>query len=179
MPSIAVRDFGPIAHAKVDLKPLTVLIGANNTGKSYLALAIHSLSQTAAAARDHRSGLPRPRRSSIQLADEASVRRLVKAGVDSDHIRSDMKKYVSGEYAVRDLPPAVTDWLRHESKRWATAFAEDMAYGLQRCFGSSMSQLGRRAPDAEPTGFAGRLTSNRRRLRNPDRIVRRCTPSSL
>lgn len=54
MPSIAVKDFGPIAQAEIDLKPLTVLIGPNNTGKSYLALAIHSLSQTVAANRDHR-----------------------------------------------------------------------------------------------------------------------------
>ena len=45
MPFIAVRDFGPIAHAEVDLKPLTVFIGSNNTGKSYLAVAIYALSQ--------------------------------------------------------------------------------------------------------------------------------------
>ena len=45
MPSIAVKDFGPISHAEVDIAPLTVLIGSNNSGKSYLALAIYSLSR--------------------------------------------------------------------------------------------------------------------------------------
>ena len=43
MPFIAFRNFGPIAHAEVDLKPLTILIGSNNTGKSYLALAIRTI----------------------------------------------------------------------------------------------------------------------------------------
>ena len=45
MPFIAVKDFGPIANAEVELRPLTVLIGANNTGKSYLALAVYALFQ--------------------------------------------------------------------------------------------------------------------------------------
>ena len=56
MPFIAVRDFGPIAHAEVELKPPTVLIGANNTGKSYLALAIYSLSRAPSQGLTHDMG---------------------------------------------------------------------------------------------------------------------------
>ena len=40
---IEVSDFGPIAEAKVDLRPLTVFIGPSNTGKSYLAILIYAL----------------------------------------------------------------------------------------------------------------------------------------
>lgn len=43
--SIAVKDFGPIVHANVDLRPLTVFIGPSNTGKSYLAILIYALHQ--------------------------------------------------------------------------------------------------------------------------------------
>ena len=40
-----VEDFGPIAKASVDVRPLTVFIGPSNTGKSYLAILIYALHQ--------------------------------------------------------------------------------------------------------------------------------------
>ena len=39
---IEVTDFGPIAKAKLDLRPLTVFVGPSNTGKSYLAMLIYA-----------------------------------------------------------------------------------------------------------------------------------------
>lgn len=40
---LEVDDFGPIVHAKIDLRPLTVFVGPSNTGKSYLATLIYAL----------------------------------------------------------------------------------------------------------------------------------------
>ena len=40
---IEVTDFGPIEHADVDLRPLTVFAGPSNTGKSYLAMLVYAL----------------------------------------------------------------------------------------------------------------------------------------
>ena len=40
---IEVSDFGPIAKATVDLRPLTVFAGPSNTGKTYLAILIYAL----------------------------------------------------------------------------------------------------------------------------------------
>ena len=40
---IEVADFGPIVHARVDLRPMTVFIGPSNTGKSYLATLLYAL----------------------------------------------------------------------------------------------------------------------------------------
>ena len=34
---VSVQDFGPIAEAPIDLRPLTVFVGPSNTGKTYLA----------------------------------------------------------------------------------------------------------------------------------------------
>lgn len=42
--TLSVTNFGPIASAKVDLRPLTVFIGPSNTGKSYLATLAYALS---------------------------------------------------------------------------------------------------------------------------------------
>ena len=41
MLTISVKNLGPIAEGTVDLKPLTVFVGPSNTGKSYMATAIH------------------------------------------------------------------------------------------------------------------------------------------
>ncbi len=40
---LTVSNFGPIAKAEIDLRPLTVFVGASNTGKSYLAILIYAL----------------------------------------------------------------------------------------------------------------------------------------
>ena len=40
---LSVADFGPIVRADVELRPLTVLVGPSNTGKSYLAVLIYLL----------------------------------------------------------------------------------------------------------------------------------------
>lgn len=40
---IDIRDFGPIREGKISLKPMTVFVGPNNSGKSYAAVLIHSI----------------------------------------------------------------------------------------------------------------------------------------
>ena len=40
---IAARNFGPIAEATIDLRPLTVFTGPSNTGKTYFASLVYAL----------------------------------------------------------------------------------------------------------------------------------------
>jgi len=42
-PKLTVTNFEPIGKAEVTLRPLTVFIGPNNTGKSYLAILIYAI----------------------------------------------------------------------------------------------------------------------------------------
>lgn len=41
--AVEVRDFGPIQEADLPLRPLTVLIGPNNSGKSYAAMLLRAV----------------------------------------------------------------------------------------------------------------------------------------
>lgn len=41
-PTFSVRNLGPIAEGAVELRPLTILIGKNNTGKTYMAQTIYA-----------------------------------------------------------------------------------------------------------------------------------------
>ena len=58
---LSVRDFGPVARAEVDLRPLTVFVGPSNTGKSYLAVLIYALHQCLAEKRVDVPGFGYPR----------------------------------------------------------------------------------------------------------------------
>ena len=40
---LTVTNFGPIAEANIELRPMTVFVGPSNTGKSYLAALIYAL----------------------------------------------------------------------------------------------------------------------------------------
>ena len=40
---IAVENFGPIEKGEVELRPLTIFVGASNTGKTYFSVLIYSL----------------------------------------------------------------------------------------------------------------------------------------
>ena len=40
---IAVKNFGPITKANIDLRPLTVFVGPSNTGKTYFATLVYAL----------------------------------------------------------------------------------------------------------------------------------------
>jgi len=40
---IEIENFGPIASGSFELRPLTLFIGPNNTGKSYAATLAHSI----------------------------------------------------------------------------------------------------------------------------------------
>ena len=42
---LAVKNFGPIREGEVEFKPLTVFIGPNNSGKSYMATLLYALSR--------------------------------------------------------------------------------------------------------------------------------------
>ena len=41
--TVGISDFGPINEGEITLKPLTVFIGPNNSGKSYAAMLINSI----------------------------------------------------------------------------------------------------------------------------------------
>lgn len=41
--NLTVRNFGPVEHADINIKPLTILIGPNNSGKSYVAMLLQSI----------------------------------------------------------------------------------------------------------------------------------------
>ena len=41
--TVNIHDFGPVSNASISLKPLTIFVDPNNSGKSYIASLVHSI----------------------------------------------------------------------------------------------------------------------------------------
>lgn len=79
--SLKVTNLGPLAEASVSLKPLTIFIGPNNAGKSYLAVFIHSLLNSITSP----PGLPR-----TQLGKQARLYRYFMANIALKSLRKEI-----------------------------------------------------------------------------------------
>jgi len=127
---VQVRDFGPIAKADIELRPLTVLIGPNNSGKSVVAMLTYAITQAAASALGHRSLVgPIGRRIRASEEVDADLRRLL-----------DQRK----QDAPRGRPrPATREWLQESAITILTQFARNTAMQIERSFSTHLPELSR------------------------------------
>lgn len=128
---LEVKNFGPIAEARIDLRPLTVFVGPSNTGKSYLAILIYAL---------HRF-----------FGDNALIRRrfsLYDPIRDEEDppkgAREHLVKWVKRAFEEKDkpsnrqrilLPETITGLIRPLLNE-SGARGDDLALGIIRCFGT-------------------------------------------
>ena len=138
---IEVSDYGPIAEAKVDLRPLTVFVGPSNTGKSYLAIliyALHRFFNGASVEEDSPAyALRLPPASPFHWAD------LVKDEGDlpqaADNLMDWLRKLEADRVSPRrgvSLPEEIASIVRpylHPNPYWNDLFPQELA----RCFGTS------------------------------------------
>ncbi len=134
--TIEVNNFGPISEAKVDLRPLTVLVGPSNTGKSYFAILVNALHRTFSL-RNHYHGRY-PSNLAINRISNPELPDIIKKTVLS--LLSQLKK--------KDQVNLELDHDFHEIMK--NEFNEEISFGLNqeilRCFGlhdvNSLSQKG-------------------------------------
>ena len=145
-----VTDFGPIAEANIQLRPLTVFIGPSNTGKSYLAILIYALHRFFAHAHhsfDYRTGWVRrqlvfPRDFWEGLGfDEKDKVDLLEFG---RHLSLNRDHYESQNTESVPVPDSISPLLRLAFEN-IQVLAADVEEELRRCFGvEEMKQLVRR-----------------------------------
>ena len=121
---LKVANFGPIARADIDLRPLTVFVGPSNTGKSYLAMLIYALHRFFKGRRIGRRSryfrsLPRSRQEDDDISDEEidALLEWVKQGIQRGTV-----------------PPAVAVPIRRRL-RDVRSFGDGLNDELARCFG--------------------------------------------
>ncbi len=121
---ISVRNFGPIAEADLDLRPLTVFVGPSNTGKTYLSVLIYALHRIFEDFLDFPS-LYISRLLGHGLRYDLTDRETLLAVLDK--LNSDQP------FKYSDLPKAVRE--RAQSKfRNLEVDGDDLETELKRCF---------------------------------------------
>lgn len=118
---IAVRNFGPIAEATIDLQSLTVFVGPSNTGKTYFSTLIYVLDGVFTG---HSKFPGRFKRLGVH-----GFKDLLNQNWDA--IRSILKKLNTSDQSIKfsDLPPEIRASLESDLKD-----PESTANELKRCF---------------------------------------------
>ena len=151
MTRIEVQDFGPIANASVDLKPLTVFVGPNNSGKSYLALVLYSLARTLSG--ESRVTGPNRSRGHIPRRLELPEHELELAVAAAKTAWPTPKALPSRLLNIGEFPVAIQSLFASALKAHAGSLSFSFGRELQRCFGSEIRGLARRGSVALGTDF--------------------------
>jgi len=123
---VCVENFGPVRRGEFELKPLTIFIGPNNSGKSYMALLVYAmcrgLSWRSARSLPHVSKLSDFERHSEELEEWLNgMYRQIGAG--------------QRELVARDLPQKTQQTIRKGLKKIASTLREDVEEALLDYFG--------------------------------------------
>ena len=118
---IAVKNFGPIVDATINLHPLTVFVGPSNTGKTYFSTLIYAL---------HRifEGFLQLPGGARQMGFSALASLLH----ENDEFREELKKQNALDRPLKfsDLPQTIRDTLQSGLKK----DSESLKTELERCF---------------------------------------------
>ena len=133
---LSVTDFGPIARAEIDLRPLTVFVGPSNTGKSYLAILIYALHNFFS---NHGAGRLRIRWSPVDEPDSLDARPMSDERIHSliDWVEARLAQAEASECSD-DLRVQVTELLRpliQEYLEDVSEVADRLDEEVARCFG--------------------------------------------
>lgn len=118
---ITVKNFGPLKEAKVQLAPLTVFVGPNNTGKSYLATLIYA----AMKARPSPAVV-----ASRPVSADAADRFFLLA----EHL-------AEGGGAHSEVHSSLKDVVARRSKNWFESLGRSFRSELERSFGANFVEL--------------------------------------
>lgn len=116
--TLHLRDFGPIKKADIELKPLTVLVGPNNIGKSYAAQSIYAINTALRNAIPSRDSFQR--RPSI-LIEYMRLRK------ESERFEQD-----------KDVDPMD---LHKALNRWVSSIPKCIRNETERCFKTRIEKL--------------------------------------
>lgn len=142
MTRVAVKDFGPIAEASIELKPLTVFIGPNNSGKSYLALTVYCLSRALFGGPSSigMGGVPK----GYYFREEFPPELLERAGRELEKAWPKTEAFTRGSIKVGEMSNQLRDVLVEATRSFADSLSHDVSRELQRCYGTEIPGLVRR-----------------------------------
>ena len=136
--TIKVQDFGPIGEGTVTLRPLTVLIGPNNAGKSYFALLTHAVSRPFGRFRTF------PPEDYLDYLLRLRIHPVATTALSDSAIKwLAERSTVDGSTIFEELPAEIKDVLRAEVKTFVPNLAQAVTDELKRGFAANLTDLTR------------------------------------
>lgn len=153
MVKVSVKDFGPIIEGAVELKPLTIFVGPNNAGKSYMAMLMYALIHSSRFGGYFNLPFSIPRGFRRRLygsgsefkVDEAMSEFNIWLESHSDEVLD------KSELQFASLPHKFKQTLENDAEISLENFKYSLMRELPRCFGSELVQLSKRTP--QDNGF--------------------------
>lgn len=131
---ISARNFGPIASGRVELKPFTVFVGPNNSGKSFLSTLIYSATLTNRRESPYYPGVV-PRffpRMTAEVLNALSAE--IAANLRSQQVW-DVRRW--------NLSKQGRDYVSNYLRAQLESYAESVIADLERCLGGQFNDLAR------------------------------------
>ena len=149
---LSVTDFGPIAKAKIDLRPLTVFVGPSNTGKSYMAVLIYALHQffSAYSGRKDFGSFSRVKQHQSLDLSEHDISNIFAWAQET---LPDLETNEPEESCLIELPESIAV-LIHTSLNNVAHLSEDLENEIARCFGVGKTKNLVRHPGNGKTTFS-------------------------
>lgn len=142
MTRVGVKDFGPISQASVEMKPLTVFVGPNNSGKSYLALVIYCLSRMLST--EMHFGRRRTSLRRWGYGGQVSRELFQQARDEVKKAWPTTKSLPRKPIKIADLPSGLQDVLEKANQAFANDLSSEFGRELTRCYGTDIGSLVRR-----------------------------------
>lgn len=124
---VSVREFGPIAEAEVESRPLTVFVGPSNAGKSYLAVLIYALHRCFSGAGPGPAIADFHRRAEMDLMPSAVP------SAEIEEIRSWIRA-IENPDSIPPIPANIVARIRHTVEK-GTGLAHHFAHSLPKYYG--------------------------------------------
>ena len=122
---IHIKNFGPVSEGSIHLKPLTIFIGPNNSGKSYVATLIHSIISAQNKSNIFRMASGKVPKDALQKYDSCmrDLYEFVEQNKGKQSFKVPLNIIRKVHYTVRDL------------------FNDTLEYELNRNFGANINNL--------------------------------------
>lgn len=151
--SVSVNQFGPIDSGSIQLRPLTVLVGPNNAGKSYIAQLIYAISRTSsdlAENYDHFDYGFRPSLAGFpdryDISDSFSnstldfVKKLLPPDFDFGKRQSASARHKI-KIVVDELPNDLRESVDSHLRQYVEAFSSLLIKEMERCYDAKIRNL--------------------------------------
>lgn len=141
--ALKIQNFGPVRKGEVELCPLTVLIGPNNTGKSVVAMLSYSATANAPRALLYRYMDPMRRTVSRKYRRLVGLHEQPPRAVQEQAVELVASLHGSPSSPPLSLKRELRQYLIAGTTAWLSTYAEDFSEELERAFGAKLRDLTR------------------------------------